>query len=92
MKTKAAFDVRQRRLCVFRMIGVLTHDIRESNHQRLGVLGRVKNGIPAEMGLDFVELKATDSGYSLYKNIGFEDVVSKYQPMKFVIASGSITR
>ncbi len=35
--------------------------------------------------LDFVELKATDSGYSLYKALGFEDVVSKYHNMKFII-------
>ncbi len=35
--------------------------------------------------LDFVELKATDSGYDLYKSLGFEDVVSKYHNMKFII-------
>ena len=35
--------------------------------------------------LDFVELKATDSGYSLYKALGFEDVVSKYHNMKYNI-------
>lgn len=35
--------------------------------------------------LDFVELKATDSGYSLYKALGFEDVVSKYHNMKFIM-------
>lgn len=29
--------------------------------------------------------KATDSGYSLYKSLGFEDVVTKYHNMKFVI-------
>lgn len=35
--------------------------------------------------LDFVELKATDSGYNLYKSIGFEDIVQKYHNMKYVI-------
>lgn len=45
-----------------------------------------------EMGLDFVELKATESGYPLYKSIGFEDAVSKYHPMKFVFDSGAIPR
>ena len=35
--------------------------------------------------LDYVELKATDSGYNLYKSLGFEDVVSKYHNMKYVI-------
>lgn len=38
-----------------------------------------------ELGLDFVELKATDSGYSLYKSIGFKDTISKYHNMKYVI-------
>lgn len=37
-----------------------------------------------KIGLDFVELKATDSGYNLYKSIGFEDVISKYHNMKYI--------
>lgn len=37
-----------------------------------------------EMKLDFVELKATDNGYKLYKSVGFEDIVSKYHNMKIV--------
>ena len=36
------------------------------------------------MGLDFVELKATEDGYGLYKKTGFADAVSKYHNMKFV--------
>ena len=39
----------------------------------------------ADLKLDFVELKATDAGYSLYKSLGFEETVSKYHNMKFVI-------
>ena len=35
--------------------------------------------------LDHVELKATDSGYSLYKSLGFEDTISKYHNMKYII-------
>ncbi len=35
--------------------------------------------------LDFVELKSTDPGYKLYKSLGFEDVLSRYHPMKYVI-------
>lgn len=35
--------------------------------------------------LDFVELKATDSGYDLYRSLGFEDVASKYHNMKYTI-------
>ena len=38
-----------------------------------------------ELHLDFVELKATDSGYSLYKSLGFEDVISKYHNIKYII-------
>ncbi|MDE5936082.1 MAG: hypothetical protein K2G83_01570 [Ruminococcus sp.] len=40
-----------------------------------------------KMGLDFVELKATDAGYNLYKSIGFENVISKYHNMKILLDS-----
>ncbi len=36
-------------------------------------------------GLSIIELKATDDGYSLYKSVGFEDVVAKYHNMKMVL-------
>lgn len=36
-------------------------------------------------GLSIIELKATDDGYSLYKSVGFEDVVAKYHNMKIVL-------
>lgn len=32
-----------------------------------------------------IELKATEDGYSLYKSVGFEDVVAKYHNMKIVL-------
>ena len=38
-----------------------------------------------KMKLDFVELKATEDGYGLYKKIGFKDAVSKYYNMKYVL-------
>lgn len=38
-----------------------------------------------KMKLDFVELKATEDGYGLYKKIGFKDAVSKYHNMKYVL-------
>lgn len=38
-----------------------------------------------KMGLDYVELKATDAGYHLYRTLGFEDAASKYHSMKFII-------
>ena len=37
----------------------------------------------ANMELSVVELKATEDGYSLYKSIGFNDVVSKYHQMEW---------
>lgn len=36
----------------------------------------------AKEHLSVVELKATDEGYSLYKAVGFEEVVSKYHVMR----------
>lgn len=39
----------------------------------------------ADRKLDFVELKATDAGYKLYKSLGFADTVSEYHSMKYVI-------
>lgn len=33
-------------------------------------------------GVSIIELKATEDGYSLYKSVGFEDVVTKYHNMK----------
>ena len=37
------------------------------------------------MELDYVELKATEDGYSLYKDVGFDDIISKYHNMKYVL-------
>ena len=36
-------------------------------------------------GLSIIGLKATEDGYSLYKSVGFEDVVAKYHNMKIVL-------
>ena len=36
-------------------------------------------------GVSIIELKATEDGYSLYKSVGFEDVVVKYHNMKIVL-------
>lgn len=35
--------------------------------------------------VSIIELKATEDGYSLYKSVGFEDVVAKYHNMKIVL-------
>lgn len=36
-----------------------------------------------QLNLDFVELKATKEGHTLYKNIGFGASADKYIPMKY---------
>ena len=41
-------------------------------------------GVKAQ-GLSVIELKATEDGYSLYKSVGFEDVVAKYHNMKILL-------
>lgn len=33
--------------------------------------------------LDFIELNATEEGYSLYKKLGFEEYQILYVPMRF---------
>lgn len=38
-----------------------------------------------KLGLSVVELKATEDGYHLYQSVGFEDVVSKYHGMRFLV-------
>ena len=35
--------------------------------------------------VSIIELKATEDGYSLYKSVGFGDVVAKYHNMKIVL-------
>ena len=49
-----------------------------------GLIKMLLAGSP-KMGLDYVELKATDAGYHLYRTLGFEDAASKYHSMKFII-------
>ena len=56
--------------------------------RRMGIAGKLMKLLLSEsekVGLDFVELKATDAGYSLYRSLGFEDAVSKYHNMKYII-------
>jgi len=55
--------------------------------RRKGIAGKIMEFLIADakkMKLDFVELKATDNGYNLYKSVGFEDSYSKYHNMKIV--------
>ena len=38
-----------------------------------------------EMELDYIELKASDDGYPLYKKLGFIDSISSFSPMKLIL-------
>lgn len=54
-------------------------------YRRKGIARRLMEGLLAEareLELDFVELKATEDGYPLYKSLGFEEVQSEYRNMK----------
>ena len=54
--------------------------------RRQGLAKRLMEMLIADaraLGLDYIELKATESGYRLYKELGFKDAVNKYTPMKY---------
>lgn len=68
--------------------GTILNVYTKPEYRKKGIAGNLLKMLLAEsekIGLDFVELKATDSGYNLYKSIGFEDVMSKYHNMKYII-------
>lgn len=72
------------------IVGTVMNVYTKPDYRRKGLAGSLLKMLlddAEKMGLDFVELKATDSGYSLYKSIGFEDTVSKYHNMRIVINS-----
>lgn len=45
----------------------------------------------SNMNLSFVELKATEDGYGLYKSLGFEDERSRYHSMRWYDKKGGKT-
>lgn len=68
--------------------GTVLNVYTKPEYRRKGIAGNLLKMLLEEsekMNLDFVELKSTDSGYKLYKSIGFEDVISKYHHMKYII-------
>lgn len=65
--------------------GTVLNVYTKPEYRKKGIAGKLIRLLISDaekMGLDFVELKATDAGYNLYKSIGFEDVISKYHNMK----------
>lgn len=76
-------------------IGTILNVYTKPQFRRKGIAGELIKLLLIEsekLRLDFVELKATDSGYSLYKSLGFEDVTSKYHNMKYIIDNRNIGR
>lgn len=69
-------------------IGTVLNVYTKPEYRKRGFAGELLKLLISDsekMKLDYVELKATDSGYNLYKSIGFEDVVSRYHNMKLLI-------
>lgn len=66
--------------------GTILNVYTKPEYRKKGIAGELIRILLSEsekIDLDFVELKATDSGYNLYKSLGFEDVKSKYHNMKY---------
>ncbi|MDE6501901.1 MAG: GNAT family N-acetyltransferase [Ruminococcus sp.] len=69
-------------------IGTVLNVYTKPDFRKKGIAGKIMEFLISDakkMKLDFVELKATDNGYSLYKSVGFEDSFSKYHNMKIVL-------
>ena len=68
--------------------GTVLNVYTKAEYRRKGIAGRLMKMLlseAAELKLDYVELKATDCGYELYRSLGFKDTVSEYRDMKYVI-------
>lgn len=73
--------------------GTILNVYTKPEYRKNGIAGTLLKMLIDEsenLKLDFLELKATASGYNLYKSIGFEDAVSKYHNMKFIINSDNV--
>lgn len=73
--------------------GTILNVYTKPEYRKNGIAGTLLKMLIDEsenLKLDFLELNATASGYNLYKSIGFEDAVSKYHNMKFIINSDNI--
>lgn len=71
-------------------LGTVLNVYTKPEYRRKGCAGKLLKLLLSDsekMELDYVELKATDAGYNLYKSIGFEDINSKYHNMKIVLNS-----
>lgn len=58
----------------------------ERSYRRKGIATKVLKNLldySKELNLDFIELKATEDGYPLYKKLGFTERHSSYREMKY---------
>ena len=72
-------------------VGTALNVYTRPKYRRKGIAGRLLKMLLSEaanLRLDFVELKATDAGYPLYKSLGFQDEQSKYHAMKYDVGTG----
>lgn len=70
------------------LTGTVLNVYTDKSFRRQGIAGKLINNMlkdAKDMGLDFVELKAAEDGYPLYKKLGFADAVNKYRSMKYVL-------
>ena len=68
--------------------GTVLNVYTKPEYRRKGVARKLMQMLLAEsadLKLDYVELKASDAGYPLYRSLGFEDAASRYRPMKYVM-------
>ena len=68
--------------------GTLFNVYTEPAHRRRGLARQVMTVLldaSREMGLDVIELHATDDGYPLYRSLGFEDDSSTHVAMRLML-------
>ena len=66
--------------------GIVLNVYTRPEHRHKGYANCLMNMLlndASNMNLIFVELKATEDGYGLYKSLGFEDEKSKYHSMRW---------
>ncbi len=69
-------------------IGSVLNVYTKPEYRKQGIAKKLMNQLISDangMELDYIELKATDEGYHLYKSLGFQDTESKYHNMKKVL-------
>ena len=68
--------------------GTVLNVYTKSNHRNKGYAKQLMTMLledAAKMNLSNIELKATEEGHHLYQMLGFEDVISKYHNMQFLM-------